>query len=166
MSPIVPPTSVMMKSKALVQPLPQHPPLDLVRDVGHHLNGLAQIVAMALAVYDRLIDASCRNTVVAGGADARKPLVVPQVEVGLETVLRHVALAVLVGVQRAWVYVDVGVELLDGDFVASCLQQLTYAGRNDALSQRGNDTACDENILGVHKTNLFYGLQSYDILSS
>ena len=115
---------------------------------------------MALAVDDGLVDAACRDAVVARGANAREPLVVAQVEVGLETVLRHVALAVLVRVQRPRVDVDVGVELLDGNLVAACLQQLTDAGGDNALSKLGNNAARDENVLCIHKTNLFYGLQS------
>ena len=57
-----------------------------------------------------------------------------QVEVGLHTVHRHVALAVLVGVQRARVDVDVGIELLDGHFVPTCLQQFADRGGDDSLA--------------------------------
>ena len=39
----------------------------------------------------------------------------------------------LIGVECAWIDVDVGVELLNGHFVAACLQQLAYACRNDAF---------------------------------
>ena len=102
--------------------------------MGHHLNGLAQIVTASLALNDGLVDAACGDAVVAGGADAGKPFVVPQVEVGFETVLRHVALAVFVRVQRPRIDIDVGVELLNGHLVAACLQQFTDAGGDDALS--------------------------------
>ena len=90
----------------------------------HHLNRLAQIVAVPFAVNHRLVDASRRNRVVARGVYARKPFIMSQVEVGLETILCHVALAVLVGVQRPRVDVDVRVEFLNCHFVAACLQQL------------------------------------------
>ena len=56
----------------------------------------------------------------------------------------------LVGVQRPRVDIDVRIELLDGDLVAARQQQLSDAGRDDALSQRGNDAACDEDVLGIH----------------
>ena len=113
----------------------EHPPFNLIRDVWHHLDGLAQIVSTAFAVDDGLVDTTCCYRVVSCCMYACKALVVPQVEIGLETVLRHVALAVLVGVQRARVNVDIGVELLNGDLVAACLQQFTDRGGNDALSQ-------------------------------
>ena len=102
---------------------PEHPPLDLISDMRHHLNGLSQIVTMPLAVDDRLVDAACRDAVVTGGTDAGKPLVMSQVEIRFKAVLRHVALAVLIGIQRTRVDIDVGVEFLDGDLVTTCLQQ-------------------------------------------
>ena len=52
---------------------------------------------------------------------ACEPFIVAQIQIGLHTVYRHVALTVLVGVQRTGVDVDVGVELLDGHFVATRL---------------------------------------------
>ena len=97
----------------------------------HHLNRLAQIVAVTLAVDYRFIYAARRDTVVPCGVDASKALVVAQVEVGLKTILGDIAFAVLVGVQRPGIDVDVGVELLNRDLVATCLQQLT-----DAVSYR------------------------------
>ena len=113
----------------------QHPSLYLVRNMRHHLDGLAQIVATTLALDDTQIDAARGDAVVASGLNASEPLVVSQVQVGLHTVCRYVALAVLVRVQRAWVNVDVGVELLDGDVVATRLQQFSQRGRDNAFAQ-------------------------------
>jgi hypothetical protein len=106
---------------------------------------------------------------------ARKSFVVSQVQIGLETILRHVALAVLVRIQRTWVDVDVGVKLLNGNFVTACLQQFADAGGNDAFSQRGNDAARDENILSlaccqsvalqcIHKNKIFMDFSFKDFL--
>ena len=108
--------------ESLVETLTQHPPLDLVRDVRHHLDRLTQIVAVSLTVDDGLVDAARSDRVVAGGVNTRKPLVMSQVEVGLHTVHRHVTLAVFIGVQRARVDVDVGIELLDGHLIATRLK--------------------------------------------
>ena len=131
---------------------------------------------MALTVDDGLVDAPCRYRVVSCCEYACKSLVVSQVQIRLETILRHVALTVLVGVQRARVDVDVGVELLDGYLVAASLQQFADGGGNNALSQRRNHAACDKNILSpthglsvamqsIHKNNyIFYGLQNYCFL--
>ena len=45
-----------------------------------------------------------------------------EVEVGLHAIIGHVAFAVFVRIERAWVDIDVGVELLNGDAVAACLK--------------------------------------------
>ena len=87
----------------------------------HHLNRLAQIVAMTLTIYHSFVYASRCDRIIARGMDTSKSFIMPQVKVGLKTVLCHVALAVLVGVQRSWVDVDIRVELLDSDFIATCL---------------------------------------------
>ena len=129
----------------------------------YHLNGLAQIVTVALAVDDCLVDAPCCYRVVSCCAYACESLIMSQVQIGLETVLCHVALTVFVRIQCTRINIDIGVELLNGDFVAACLQQLTNAGGNNAFSQRGNDAACNEDVLCIHK-NIFYGLQNYDEL--
>ena len=62
--------------EALVETLPQHPALDLIRNMGHHLDGLAQIVAMTLTIDDSLVDTACRNRIITGGMYARKTLIV------------------------------------------------------------------------------------------
>ena len=130
--------------------------------MGHHLDGLPQIVSMPLAIDDGLVDATRRNRVVAGRMYARESFIVPQIEIRLHTVYSHVALAVLIRVQRTRINVYIRIKLLDGYLVTACLQQLTDTGRNDSLSQGGNHTARNEDVLCIHKTNLFYGLQSYD----
>ena len=106
--------------------LSQHSALNLIRDMRHHLDGLAQIVATTLTVYHRLVDTSRGNRVMACGVNTSETLIMPQVQIGLHTVGRHIALAMLVGVQRARVDVDIGVKLLNGYFITACLQQFSY----------------------------------------
>ena len=114
--------------EALVKPLAQHAVLNLVGNVWHYLNRFAQVVAVTLAIYHRLVDAAGCYRVVSCCVYACKSLVVSQVEVGFEAVGCHVAFAVLVGVQCARIDVDIRVELLDSNFVAACLQQFANAG--------------------------------------
>ena len=110
--------------------------LYLVGNVRHHLHGLAQVVAPALLVDHRLIDASRGHAVGPCGLYASETLIVTQVEVGLHAVGRHVALAMLIGIKRSRVDVDVRVELLDRNLIATRLQQFTNRGRNNAFTQR------------------------------
>ena len=95
--------------------------LDLIGDMRHHLDGLAQIVAAALLVDDALIDASCCQGVGFGSLNACESLIVSKVEVSLHAVNGYIAFTVLIGIERSWVDVDVRVKFLDGDVVASCL---------------------------------------------
>ena len=95
--------------------------LDLVSDMWHDLDGFAKIVAAALLVDDALINAPCCQRVGLGSLNACESLIVSKVEVCLHTVDSHIAFAVLIGIERTWVDVDVRIEFLDGDVVASCL---------------------------------------------
>jgi len=106
----------------------QYAALNLVGDVRHHLDGLSQVVASALALDDAQIDTPCGYAVVARSLNASESLVVSQVEICFHTIGRHVALTVLIGIQRTRVDIDVGVEFLDGNPVASCLQEFSQRG--------------------------------------
>ena len=91
----------------------------------YYLNGLTQVVTTTFLVDDTLINTSRSHGVGLRGLNTRKALVVTEVEVGLHTILRHVALTVLVRVQRTWIDVDVRIKLLNGNVVTSCLKKLT-----------------------------------------
>ena len=101
----------------------------------HHLDGLAEIVATALLVDDRLVDAACRHGVGFGGTDAGETLVMTEVEVGLHTVYSDIALAVLVGIEGSGVNVDVRVKLLDGNTEASGLQQFADRSGDNTFTE-------------------------------
>ena len=94
---------------------------DLVGDVRHHLYGLAEVVAVAFLVDDSLVDLTRGHRVGLCGADACEAFVVTEIKVGLGAVDGHIALAVLVWVQRPRVNIDVRVDFLYGDGVAAGL---------------------------------------------
>ena len=96
-----------------------HVTLNLVGDVRDNLDRLAQVVAAALLVDDALVNASRGDVVGARGLDVGEALIVPQVQVRLMAIDGDIALAVLIGVQRARVDVDVRVKLLAGDTVST-----------------------------------------------
>ena len=111
--------------KRLLGCIEQNSTLYLVSNMRNHLNGLTQIVAPPLTLYDAQIDAPRGDTIVAGGLYARETLVVTQVKVGLHAVGCHIAFTMLIGVQCPRVDIDVGVELLNGYPVATRLQQFS-----------------------------------------
>ena len=96
-------------------------PLDLVGDVRDDLDGLAQVLPATLLVNDTLVDASGGDVVRLGRLNVEEALVVTQVQIGLCAVHSHVALSMLIRVQRAWIHIDVRVQLLDGHGVPAGL---------------------------------------------
>jgi hypothetical protein len=66
------------------------------------------------------------------------------------TINRHVALTVLIGVQRTRVNVDVGVKLLARHTIAAREQQSGNAGRDNALAQRRHHATSDKNVSCFH----------------
>ena len=114
----------------------QHAALDLVGDVGNDLDGLAEIGALALLGDNGVVDAAGGDVVGLGGINAEEAFIMPEVEVRLRAVFRDVALPVLVRIQRARIDIEIGVEFLDGDTQAACLEKLGEGCGDDALSQR------------------------------
>ena len=118
--------------------------LDLVRDVRDDLHGAAEVVAAALLADDGVVDRAGRDVRAARGVRVREALVVAEVEVGLRAVLGDEHLAVLERRHRAGVDVDVRVELLQGDLQAAGDEQPADRGGGDALPERRDDPAGDE----------------------
>ena len=127
----------------------EHVAFDFVGDVRNHLDGFAQVVAAAFLFDHALVDAARGEIVVARGLDAREALVVAEVEVRFLSVVRHVAFAVLIGVERTGVDIDVRVEFLDRNVVAARLEQFADRAGDDALAQRRGYAAGDEDIFCI-----------------
>ena len=121
--------------------------LDLVGDVRDDLHGLAEVVAAALGRQHGLVDRA--------GGSVRGPrqvlvdeaLVVPEIEVGLAAVVGDEHLAVLVGVHRARVDVDVRVELLQGHPEAAQLEQAAERRCGQTLAERAGHPTGHEDVL-------------------
>lgn len=58
-----------------------------------------------------------------------------QIEVGFSAIVGNIALPVFVRIKRSGVYINVGIELLDGHLKAAGLQKLAQRGGNDSFSQ-------------------------------
>ena len=147
MSPTVPPTSVITTSTSSVGEAADAP-LDLVGDVRDHLHGLAEVVAAPLGGQHGLVDRAGRGVRVLDRGLVDEALVVPEVEVGLATVVGDEHLAVLERVHRARVDVDVRVELLHRDPQAPGLEQPPERRGREALAQAGSDTTGHEDVFG------------------
>ena len=92
--------------------------LDFVRDVRNDLHGLAEIIAAPLFRDDRMINLAGRDVMIARRDGAGEALVMAEIEIGFRAVVRDIDFAVLVGVHRAGVNVEIGIEFLQRHFKA------------------------------------------------
>ncbi len=121
--------------------------LDLVGDVRDHLDGVAQVVTATLAGDDVGVHLPRRDVGEAREVRVQEALIVADVEVGLGAVVGHEHLAVLEGVHRPRIDVEVRVELLHRHTHPACLQQAAQRGGGEPLPQGGRDSSGDENVL-------------------
>src|SRR5882672_1597143 len=121
-----------------------HAALDLVGDVRDHLNRGAEILAAPLLRDHVRVDAARGEVARAARARADETLVMTEIEVGLGAVVGDVDLAVLERAHRARIHVDVRIELQHPDLEAARLENRPEPGRGNALAERGNDPASDE----------------------
>src|SRR5215211_7910041 len=124
-----------------------NPVLDLVRDVRDHLDCGAEVFALALLSEHGVPDRSGGVAGVSRQVLVDEALVVADVQVGLGAVLGDEHLAVLERAHRARVDVQVRVELLRLDAQAARLEQAAQRSGHDALAERRDDTARDEDVL-------------------
>ena len=123
--------------------------LDLVGDVGHDLHGAPEVASLALAVDDRLVDLARRHVRALAQVAVDEALVVPEIEIGLGAVVRHVDLAVLERAHRARIDVEVGIEFLENDVEPALLEEESDGGAGDAFAERRNDPSRHENVFGL-----------------
>ena len=124
--------------------------LDFVRDMRNHLHRAALVAAAAFAVENCGINLSGGGVVELCELFVNKTFVMADVKIGLCSVIGHENFAVLIGVHRSRVNIEIGVELHNRYAVAPCFQQPAQCGGGDAFAQRGNYAPGNENQLGVH----------------
>ena len=147
MSPTVPPISVITTSTVSSAARARIRCLISFGDVRDHLHGVAEVVAAALLGEHRLVDRSGGRVRSPGERHVDEALVVSEVEVGLTAVVGDEHLAVLEGVHRAGVDVDVGVELLHRDPQAPGLEQPPERGGGEPLSEARCHATGHEDVL-------------------
>ena len=114
--------------------LQAHAALDLVGDVRNDLHGVAEILSAPLFRDDRRVDLAGGDVRRLAQVDVEESLVVPDVEVGLGTVVGDEDLAVLERVHRSGVDVQVWVELLHDHPEAPGRQEVAEAGGSEPLA--------------------------------
>ena len=118
--------------------------LDAVGDVGDHLHGAAEIVAVPLLREHARVHLARGDAVRAPRRHPGEALVMPEVEIGLGAVLGDVHLAVLIGTHGPRIDVEVGIELAQPDRIASRLQERADGRRGQSLAQGRHHAARNE----------------------
>jgi hypothetical protein len=80
--------------------------------------------------------------------------VVAEVKIGLRAVIQHINFAMLIRRHRAGIHIEVGIELLHGDFEAAIFEQCAERGSREALAERTDHTACDKDKFHVFRKEL------------
>jgi len=104
-------------------------------DVRDHLHRVAEVFTAALLGDHRRVHLTGGDVGRGPQVGVEEPLVVPDVEVGLGSVLGDVDLAVLERVHRPGVDVEVRVELLHRHPQAASLEQAAQAAGREALAE-------------------------------
>ena len=133
----------------------QHAPLNLVGDMRNDLNRRAQIFALAFAGDDRVIHASAGDVCRLRQILVDEAFIVSQIQIGFRAVVGNEHFAMLIGVHRAGIDVDIRIKLLDGNLQSTALEQPSQRCRRNALAQRRNDAACHKNKFGMHPVPSF-----------
>ena len=110
--------------------------LDRVRHVRDDLHRRAEIVPATFLRNDVAIDTSRGDVVALPGRHASEAFVVTEIEIGFRTVIGDVNLAVLIRAHRAWVDIQVRVELADTHLVPTCLKKGSKRCCHETFAER------------------------------
>ena len=121
---------------------------DLVGHVGNDLDGAAQVITPPLAADDLRIDLTRGDVAGATQVFINEAFIMAQVQVSLRAIFGDKNLAVLIRRHGAWIYVQIGVQFLNGNGHPATLEQSSQRGRGDAFAQRADNAAGYKDILG------------------
>ena len=109
------------------------------------LHSCAQIIAATLFLNDILINAARRYIVRLTRRNASEAFIMAKVEVGLRPVIGHIDFAMLIWRHRAWIDIQIRVELPDANAVAARLQKGSKRCRHKTFAKRGDHATGDKN---------------------
>ena len=121
--------------------------LDFIGNMRNNLYSLAQIIATALLVENIPVYLAGGDIGALGQVDVDETLIVAQIQIGFCTIIGNKNLAVLIWAHGAWVNIDIWIKLLNSNLDTTILQQTSQGSSSNALAQRRNYTAGNENIL-------------------
>ena len=108
---------------------------DLVGDMRHDLDGSAKIISTAFLRNDGVINSARRIVVFLGQRQRRVAFIVTEIQIRLGAVIRHIDFAMLIGIHRPGVDINIRIQLEEGDLQPATFHQVADRGRGQALSQ-------------------------------
>ena len=129
---------------------PIEPALDLICDVRNHLYGAPAVISVTLFLQNRPVNFTGGHVGIFIQAFINKSLIMTEIQVCLRTVVGNKNLAVLNGVHRTRVYIDIGIKLLHRHLITSGFQKTAQRSCRNSLAQTGNHTACHKYIFYCH----------------
>ena len=119
--------------------------LDSIRHMRNDLNRRAEIIPATFLLDDSLVNAPRCYVVGLPRRNARKPFIMPKVEVGFRPVISHIDFAMLIRRHRAWINIEIRIELPDSNAVSARLQKGSKRCCHKTFAKRGDHAAGDEN---------------------
>ena len=124
---------------------------DLAGDVGDDLHGAAVVIAVTLAGNHVVVDLAGGGVAALVEAFVDKSLVVTEIKVGFRAVVGDEDFAVLDGVHRAGIHIEVRIQLLHGDLHASRFEKSAERCRGDSFAETRNHAACNKDVFRRHQ---------------
>ncbi len=118
------------------------PVLDLIGDVGNHLDSAPAVIPMAFLVQHGPVDLSRGHIGIGIQALIDKPLVMSQIQVCLRAIICNEHLPMLNRIHGTGIHIDIGIELLHGNVVSPGFQQPPQGCRRDSFSQPRYHASC------------------------
>ena len=109
--------------------------LDLVGDVRNDLYCRTEVIAAALLGDDTLVNPARRVVAVTPGRRVDEALVVAEIQVGFGAVVGDEYLAMLERAHRAWIHVDVGIQLYHADRESARFEDRAETRRSNTFAQ-------------------------------
>ena len=113
-----------------------HAALDLIGDVGDHLDRPTEIISAAFVGNDLGIHLTGGKVAHPAEAVVDEPLIMTKIEVRFRAIIEHIHLAMLIWRHGSRIDVDVGIQFLHGHLEAALLEQQPQGGRRHAFSDR------------------------------
>ena len=110
---------------------------------------------MPLVLYDRPVDLPCGDVVFTCEVEVHEPLVVPEVQVDLASVVEHIDLPVFEQVHGTRVDVQVRIYLDGRHLDPPGLQKTSYGRCGNSLPESRDHPSADENQLHNESTGFF-----------